>query len=148
MKRLTVFMVLFFCGLCLFAREPKFTTERMANGTLIITCPSEDDALLLLTGNFDLPDTFVLAVLLRGIYLEKNEFATRALRRGNMYQLHGTKLVGYVLGGLSQNFFNLNRNTEYYVLWNVVRNPLGLRGRVSEVIGIVDRNMQPLPPGR
>jgi hypothetical protein len=131
----------------------------MTDGTLAITCPSENDALLLLNGGYNLPDTFIIAVLLKGIYLEESPLNNLGRHFG--YQLSGTRLTGEngVLGGLVQDFYNLNRNTEYYVMWKRERNETltqlnrlpGGSGDIaysSMVIAIGDRNFNPLQPVR
>ena len=161
MKKILFFSVLLLCGLSLFAQTPKYTTQRMADGTLIIICPSENDALLVLDGSYNLPDTFIVAVLLKGIYLEESPLSSEDFR---VYILQGTKLVfdgngGGVLGGGCQDFYNLNRNTEYYVMWKRERNDLltrmnmlpGGSGRIaysSMVIAIGDKNFTPITPVR
>jgi len=151
MKKACVFIALFFCSFAIFAQTPRFTTERMADGTLGIIVPSEQDALWLLNGNFNLPNTFIIAVLLRGLYLEEETFFNLG------YLLRGTRLVnprehGYQngLGGLVRNFYNLNRNTEYYVIWRVelVHPGTILESRSSIVVSITDRNFNPLTPTR
>lgn len=156
MKKIWIFSVLLLCGLSLFAQTPKYTTERMADGNLAYICPSENDALLLLSGKYKLPDTYWIAVLLKGIYLEDAPFP------GLPPLLKGTKLVGDgnnkgVLGGASPNYYNLNRNTEYYVLWKRELNttltqmaqlPGGSGEKVysSMVQVIADANFNPLTP--
>ena len=133
----------------------------MADGNLGFTCPSENDALLLLKGNYKLPDAFWLCVLLKGIYFE--DFALSPPGTP-LYVLRGTKLVGGGdgnggLNGLSQDLYNLNRNTEYYVLWkrdvdlrSTQINKL-LHGSNETVYSytmvlVADKNMNPLVPVR
>jgi len=148
MKKILFFSALLLCGLALFAQTPKYTTERMSDGNLAYTCASENDALLLLNGNYNLPDNFWVVVLLKGLYLEDSPLNNLGKFFG--YQLCGTKLTnaqehGYKtgLGGLCQTYHNLNKNTEYYVLWKVEKNAFG--GRTSMVRVIADKNWQPLP---
>ena len=152
MKKMLVLSVLLLCGLTLFAQTPKYEVARMADGNLAYTCPTERDAILLLTGNYNLPETYWIAVLLKGLYLED------APMPGLPPLLKGTKLVedGH-LGGMVVNTYNLNRNTEYYVLWKREYNetltkmaqlPGGSGKRVysSMVHVISDKNWNPLTP--
>ena len=158
MKKMVVFVGLLFCAICAFAQTPRYTTERMADGTLGIICPSEEDALLLLNDNFNLPTRFILAVLLRGLYMEDLDVPFPD-PEGKMprYALRGSRLVdaerrGYPkgLGGASRNFYSLNRATEYYVMWEVALVYPGtiLENRTSMVIAIAEKNFNPLTPVR
>jgi hypothetical protein len=67
----TFFMVIF-CIHFVFARDPVYTTERLDDGRMAIKCPTEDDALILIN-DYNLPDKFVLIVLLKGISFEEPE---------------------------------------------------------------------------
>jgi hypothetical protein len=155
MKRILVFTALLFCGMSVSAQTPKYTTEILNDGTLCIICPSENDALLLLNGNYNLPETCVIAVLLKGIYLTNDN----PLIPKEYSMLNGTKLVsgnGGPLGGAVTVFYNLNRNTEYYVFWKREYNETSTRIAMlhgngkpvysSIIFGISDKDFNPLTP--
>jgi hypothetical protein len=124
----TLFMVIF-CTHFVFARDPVYTTERLDDGRMAIKCPTEDDALILIN-DYNLPDKFVLIVLLKGISFEEPEL-NKLLTEMKLYQLVGTKLThakdfGYKYGLTIMNdqYFNVNKNTEYFVFFNVELNPI------------------------
>jgi hypothetical protein len=158
MKKMSMVAVFLSCGLAIFAQTPSYTTERLQDGTLVYIFPTENDAMLYLTGNYGLPETCWIAVLLRGIYLSTDN----PLIPNDHSILEGTRLVtgnGGPLGGLVTAFYNLNRNTEYYVFWKreydermsrITMLPGG-SGRpvyVSMVMVIADNNFNPLTPVR
>ncbi|MDR2738787.1 MAG: hypothetical protein LBB68_03025 [Treponema sp.] len=124
----TLFMVIF-CIHFASARDPVYTTERLDDGRMAIKCPTEDDALILIN-DYNLPDKFVLIVLLKGISFEEPEL-NKLLTEMKLYQLMGTKLThakdfGYKHGLTIMNdqYFNVNKNTEYFVFFNVELNPI------------------------
>ena len=144
MKKTFIFIVLLILGALLFAQTPKFTTEMMPDGNIAYTFQSEHDGLLFLNGNYNLPDTYWFVVLLKGIYLEEDS-------SGRMHTLQGTQLTDpsntRYLGSGCENFYNLNRNTEYYVFWKREKHPI-LPFHTTTVRAIADRDFNPLTPIR
>ena len=157
MKRIGIFVLLIFSGLYLNAQTPRFTTQRAGNGLLVIAYPSEQDAMLHLGSNYNFPDHFFLMVQLRGIYLQ-DYTAPPGMPSG--WLLGGTRLTEEgspkKLGTLSQNYYNLNRNTDYLIVWEVqtfdwmrqlhrIAGGTGEVNPMSTVYMIADANGTPLP---
>lgn len=152
--------LIFFSSTIVYAKDPIYTTEKLPDGKLVITCPTEDDALILLN-DYNLPDKFGLIVLLKGIIFEDPEFNKIATIK--TYPLKGTKITnakayGYRngLNVINTQFFKVDRNREYYVIFDVELNPYVLRGRqlgidttdfdkyAAMILGITDKNFNPV----
>ena len=130
------------------------------DGWPVIICLSEDDALLVLNGHYNLPDTFLIIVILRGIYLEKlyteDPELTKALGDAfGFYKLRGTKLTDEknysvpIVGMAScKTFYNLNRNINYYVTWKIEKVSFYGISRMGMLTSITDKNGKPIPQGR
>jgi hypothetical protein len=154
LKRL-YFIVLSIIGISfVYARDPIYTQERLQNGTIVITCPSDDDALILLNDyNYNLPDKFVLAVLMKGIWFEEPEELNKILNM-KLYILKGTKMThaedyGYKSGLtiLNEKYWNLNRNSEYYVFFNVELEPI-MANYVANILSVTDKDLNQIIMGR
>ena len=147
-KLLLLFFVVFNLVM-VHSQEPNYTTERAENGRTIITCPTEDDALILLNG-YNLPDRFYFLILFRDIYFERVELFGRI-----NYTLRGTKLLnakdhGYERGLtiFNSNNYNVRRNTQYYILFDVEKSSsagtFGMLMYVSNLLGVMDINLNPI----
>jgi hypothetical protein len=161
LKRLFFIVLSIICISFAYARDPVYTQERLQDGRIAITCPSDDDALILLN-DYNLPEKFVLAVLVKGISFEEPEL-NKLLTGMKLYQLIGTKLsnakdYGYRQGLTIMNtqYFNVNRNTEYYVFFNVELNPIATMSKqlgienpgadkyAATILLVTDKNLNPI----
>jgi hypothetical protein len=161
LKRLYFIVLSIICISFAYARDPIYTQERLQDGRMAITCPSDDDALILLN-NYNLPEKFVLVVLMKGISFEEPEL-NKLLTDMKLYQLKGTKLTdaknyGYRQGLTVMNtqYFVVNKNTEYYVFFNVELNPIATMSKqlgiensdadkyAATILLVTDKNMNPI----
>jgi len=130
-------------------RKPIYKTKRDENDKLVITCETEDDALIILN-TLKLPNSFTFVVLMKDIYFEEHKL--NPMLSNKYYQIIGSKLVdprnyGYIdgLSILNTHFFETNINTEYYVFFDVMLNSIESRSRnlarsshIARLEGILD----------
>jgi len=151
MKKTFIVFFIIFSSVIAYSREPVYTIEKAEDGRTIISCPTDDDFLILLYG-YNVPDRFYLVVLVRDIYFEKVELF------GNVFfSLRGTKLTnardyGYERDGLSiinTNNYDVRRNTQYYFVLDVEKSRdmsaiLGYPVYSSSILGVMDLNLNPV----
>jgi hypothetical protein len=147
MKKLTVLAVFIVaCSYFGFPQDANFTQSKAQDGTIILTCPSDDDALILLN-EYELPDHFYLVALLKNISFERVEFFDSVL-----YKLNGTKIgrakeYGYKTDFMlvNKNYFNIKKDTSYYVFFNVQKSVIaGITVYPANIMGITDMNKNPI----
>jgi hypothetical protein len=152
-----IILVVVFAVFAYGQQTPRFTTQRGQDGVLGIICETEQDALLLISGNYNLPPHYRLLVPLEDIYFEEFHIGDKLM----CWVLRGTRLTEDGtpgrLGSFSQSLYNINRNTKYFVMWDVVipswmqelARMTGTRANpVSVVMGIADSNGTVLRPVR
>ena len=154
MKKMLIGVIFILYGLSLFAQTPKYARTQTPDGTWFYAFETESDALQLLRSDHKFPSPVWIGVFLKGIYIEES-YGIKFLKGTKL--LSGGETNG-PLGGIIHHYYNLDRNTVYFVVWARQLNEqltemnklLGINRPFyfDEIWEISDRNGNPLVPVR